>query len=70
MKYVLQESVKRRKRYYVYSDSLIHYKLGTAKVFDTLSEIESFREQQFWVLTYKTIAVTEKDLFKAKLANQ
>ena len=73
MQYVLRETFKSRinQNYYVYSDSKICHKLKNAKVFKSISEVDNFmRQHNHWTSTYKIIVVTEKDLFKAKLADQ
>lgn len=66
--YVLQVSIGFQKGYYVYSEGLMSTKLTRAKVFKTIAECKKFRKQYFWMSTYETIAVSKKELFKAKLA--
>lgn len=71
MKYALQETIGPYKDYYAYADGLVCQKLTHAKVFDTLTEITDFvKHNGHWLTTYETIAVTDAELFKAKLANR
>lgn len=70
MLYVLREIIGLETDYYIHSDNQVCHALKNAKVFKSISEIDDFiRQHSHWTSSYKTIVVTEKELFKARLAN-
>lgn len=55
--------------WYIRSNEKGSYKIGKAKVFDSRTEAKSFSGLSNWKATYVVIAVTEAELFKARLSN-
>lgn len=72
MTYVLKQIISSGESYYIYNGHIVGRNLGQAQIFNSLAEIERFYRQESWVINkfYKTIEVSKKDLFKARLSNQ
>lgn len=64
MKYVLQSE-----DWYIHPNGKVGYKLGKAKVFKSRMEAKSFSALPIWKAPYVVIAITEEDLFKARLSD-
>ena len=69
MRYILQSTDDWRKGLYAYSDGLSCNMLSASTVFNSRSEAKEFRREHSWYHSFEIIEITDKDLFKAKLAD-
>ena len=69
MRYILQSTVGWRKGLYAYSNGIACNILSKSTVFNSRSEAKEFRRLRGRYHTFEIIEITDKDLFKAKLAD-
>lgn len=74
MKYVIQDTQDKRRGhhigYYVYNPKLVTRYLYNAKQFKSFAAAQKFILKVIWFSEYKIIEVTNKELFKARLASK